>query len=116
MSADMTIAHALCAAQGGRCFYCGQDFKGRQKNRFGSAKSWTRDHIRAASKGHKRLGNIVLACGGCNTRKGDREPTQEEIGRADAVQREALRIITAFNGLAPAEWVSALNDLSGVAP
>jgi hypothetical protein len=109
MTSEMSISHALCAAQGGLCFYCGEEFQGRRDNKKSNAlnkNKWTRDHLHAASKGHKRQGNVVLACYACNINKGNREPTVGEIARAEVIHVAALRLLRAFNGKVPQEWVT----------
>jgi HNH endonuclease len=64
--------HALLTAQGGRCFYCEERFRPTE---------WTRDHVRPKSAGFEAPFNIVLACDSCNSKKGARLPTKEELER-----------------------------------
>jgi hypothetical protein len=109
MSAAMTVPQALCCAQDGRCFYCHGEFTGPRSNKKGNAANkdkWTRDHLRAASKGHQRLGNVILACYSCNLAKGNREPTAGELAHAATVQIAAMRIMRIFNGIVPIEWAA----------
>lgn len=50
------------------CLYCGQHFSNREL---------TRDHIQPLSRGGKdRWTNVVAACRGCNSRKGNRTPDE----------------------------------------
>ena len=52
------------ARDGHRCVYCGQVFP---------SESLTVDHVQARVRGgDNSAGNVVTACGGCNTRKGHR--------------------------------------------
>jgi 5-methylcytosine-specific restriction endonuclease McrA len=56
-----------------RCFWCGTPLTRR---------SATFDHVVPVSRGGSRgAGNVELACRRCNGTKGDRMPTDEEIGR-----------------------------------
>jgi 5-methylcytosine-specific restriction endonuclease McrA len=49
---------------GFRCVYCGEEFP---------AEALSVDHVQARARGGDRSGgNLVTACGGCNTRKGHR--------------------------------------------
>jgi 5-methylcytosine-specific restriction endonuclease McrA len=57
------IKKKLLAKQAGRCYYCMQKFK---------LVNLTFDHVVPKSKGGKGLrNNLVLACVGCNNKKGD---------------------------------------------
>lgn len=101
---NMTMAHALFAAQEGICFYCFCEFTGPPAGRKNRATRWSRDHVNPASAGNGRTRNLVLACHACQQVKGNRTPTQAELVRADAIHAEALRLIIGFNGGAPPEW------------
>jgi 5-methylcytosine-specific restriction endonuclease McrA len=60
-----------------RCVYCGEVFPGEEL---------TVDHVQARVRGGDRSGgNLVTACGGCNTAKGHRRVG--EFLRDDAVAR-----------------------------
>ena len=51
------------ARDGFRCVYCGEQFPAEQL---------TVDHVQPRRRGGDRSGgNLVTACGGCNTAKGD---------------------------------------------
>ena len=53
------------------CMYCGQQHKPREL---------TRDHVRPMSRGGAdKWSNVVTACRGCNTRKGNRTPEQARM-------------------------------------
>lgn len=67
----------LVAAQGGRCFYCGEAFSKKRKV--------SRDHLFPRAMGFDLSGNKVAAHVPCNAKKGDRMPTPEEVDRATAV-------------------------------
>lgn len=99
MAKDMNMAMALFMAQGAICFYCGCEFEGRvTKTR---TRAWTKDHVKPASKGHAPVKNTVLACLTCNREKRDREPTSQEVARAQKVWVAAVRYLKAFNGSVP---------------
>lgn len=104
MSGFMTVAHALCCAQDGRCFYCQQQFTGPRTKRVRPGQ-WTRDHLLPASRNNSAARNIVLACVNCNTRKSDRPATPTEINRAVSVHNKARMLMLAFNGNIPKEWL-----------
>ena len=101
--ADMSIPQALCAAQDGKCFYCPLEFEGKSTND-NRKRGWTLDHVRPESKGHGYAWNVVLACCICNSKKSDRDPTDEELARAAKVHETAVRLFTNFNGHAPPQW------------
>lgn len=84
--------HTLWHNQNGRCFYCGADTylpgggetKDHARQRFGivpgtkrSAKAFRRryatlEHLkRKADGGTKAFANLVMACHGCNVRRGE---------------------------------------------
>lgn len=63
----------LFRAQRGQCAYCDRSFDYRKL---------TRDHVMPRSKGHSKRMNIVLVCWGCNARKADELPTQDQLSRA----------------------------------
>ena len=66
----------LAKAQNGLCFYCGE--KPRQER----GRIATMDHfIPHAKGGGDRMDNLVYACQRCDSKKGDRMPTPEEIRR-----------------------------------
>lgn len=67
----------LMFAQGGRCFYCGEPFSKRRGP--------TRDHLFPRSLGCDLPGNKVAAHSKCNSAKGSRMPTPEEVERASAM-------------------------------
>lgn len=67
----------LVAAQGGRCFYCGEPFSKRR--------GITRDHLFPRSMGYDLGGNKVAAHPRCNVAKGDRMPTPDEVDKASAI-------------------------------
>lgn len=57
---------ALFYKQGGRCRYCKRAMT-LGGNGFAAA---TRDHVVPRAAGGKQKGNLVAACGDCNSRKG----------------------------------------------
>lgn len=99
MAKDMNMTMALFMAQGATCFYCACDFEGRVAKK--RRRAWTVDHVKPLSKGHTRVKNAVLACLTCNTEKRDREPTAQEIARAQKIWATAIRYLKAFNGAVP---------------
>ncbi len=59
---------ALAIRDGGRCQYCGHEFK---------LKDLTIDHVIPASRGGRRSwDNVASACRPCNSRKADRTPDE----------------------------------------
>ena len=59
---------ALFARDGHLCMYCGHGF---------NRPHLTRDHVKPVSKGGRDIWeNVVAACFGCNSRKGNRTPQQ----------------------------------------
>lgn len=73
---------ALYDAQAGSCFYCLAAM---------SYAAMTRDHVVPRVRGGKRgFANIVLACGPCNNRKGDRDANAYLHTRHGISYRERL--------------------------
>ena len=67
------------ARDGFRCVYCGQQFPAEQL---------TVDHVQPRARGGDNSpGNVVTACGGCNTAKGHRKLAEfllaEPVARAN---------------------------------
>ena len=53
------------------CMYCGHKY---------NDSTLTRDHVVPISRGgYDRWSNVVAACRGCNTRKGNRRPEEEKM-------------------------------------
>jgi hypothetical protein len=98
----MKIIDALiCAAQEGKCFYCGGEFRGQrvtERRKSPRPDKWTRDHLFPVSQGGGKLRNIVLACEACNTGKKDRAPTENEIVRAARVFATVERLLRCMTG------------------
>lgn len=106
MSKGLSIPNALCAAQDGLCFYCGVEFTGRKLNGDKARPSqWSVDHLLPSSAGHARSKNSVLACNNCNISKKNIPATDEQLRRAQIIHAAAMRLMLAFNGHVPAEWV-----------
>jgi 5-methylcytosine-specific restriction endonuclease McrA len=101
MAKGMNLAVALFMAQGAECFYCACEFEGRELPVKKRPRAWTKDHVRPASAGHKSVKNVVLACLTCNREKKNREPTPQELARAQKIWDSALRYFKAFNGQVP---------------
>lgn len=77
--AKLALARAF-ERSGGTCFYCRKKMKAAELSQ-----NVTRDHIRPKSKGGSDyLHNLVIACGGCNKNKGDKELSK---CRRDATER-----------------------------
>lgn len=87
----------LFAAQQGRCFFCdcemqnrkAKDDKTENRRRQQEAangvvyiRPWTVEHLFPKKYGYIVRNNVVLACKPCNSAKGDRFPTESEMGRA----------------------------------
>jgi len=65
---------SLAAKQNGLCFYCGCTPQAKR------GLFPTMDHFIPHSKGGSdEKSNLVFACQGCDSRKGDRMPTAEEL-------------------------------------
>lgn len=102
----------LLAAQGGRCFYCGDP----------AGRGATVDHlIPKAYGGIDDVANCVIAHRRCNQLKGDRLPTPDEIERLVADRKRTrlpvwpplLALLDAEPGR---EWITvavAIRDLGG---
>src|SRR4051812_34495038 len=101
------LAFALCAAQEGKCFYCGVRFTGPRAGERWIPTQWTRDHIRPQAGGNGNSYNVVLACQKCNNEKADRPPTQEQLERAARMWAKALNIGLAFHGDGLSWWREA---------
>lgn len=93
----MTLVALLCALQKGECFYCGVRFSGPVLNRRGRKQShqWSREHVLPLSKGGKLY---VLACVGCNSAKGCRLPSADEMRRAVSLRNQVDVIGRALQG------------------
>jgi hypothetical protein len=76
-SPSKTLVKLLLLAQEDKCFYCEGQIS------FDRSAGWltaTVDHFRPKSRGgSKGITNVVLACEGCNTRKGARWPQPDEF-------------------------------------
>jgi hypothetical protein len=117
----MSVAHALCAAQDGRCFFCDEEFTGprltgKKEKRTKGSRGWTRDHLLPAALGGGRGANIVLACHGCNTAKGNTPAVADQIARARAIHASARRMLVIFNGGAPDAWPRNPRAMCGWTP
>lgn len=78
------IVDRLMVAQHNLCFHCNivmQPRKGGQP----SAQQWTREHVFPKCRHPGMSNNFVLAHRTCNTKRGDRMPTDAEIDRARAI-------------------------------
>lgn len=76
----------LFKRQSGGCFHCAgwMDPLPRRSMPNGAVENpngYTREHLVPRSKGGVTVGNIVLAHFSCNTCKGDRMPTEQELAR-----------------------------------
>jgi len=78
----------LFALQRGECFYCGRPITASSQK---TKTSFTRDHFLPRKDGHKKNGNLVLACGPCNTLKGDRYPTRAETDKFNALYNKVKK-------------------------
>lgn len=68
---------ALLKAQDGLCYLCREPFT--------KALPPTTEHVIPKARGGGNAGNILLACSPCNSAKGDRLPTPEEMAYLAAV-------------------------------
>lgn len=80
MEVDFLHDRDLMRRQRKKCFYCGKVMNsnlvvGNNSN------GYTRDHLFPKSFGNPLVGNKVLSCTRCNTDKGNRCPTKEEVKR-----------------------------------
>jgi 5-methylcytosine-specific restriction endonuclease McrA len=76
--AKLTLSFAF-QKYGGTCFYCRKSFKPAA-----ISQDITRDHIQPRSKGGgDHLHNLVIACGGCNRNKKDKELARSHRDAAD---------------------------------
>lgn len=112
------MAFALCAAQGGKCFYCEVMFTGPVAPKAADlrATQWTRDHLLPKCNGHGRIRNIILACVRCNSKKGKRSATLQEMERAAEVWKRAGIVFGAFMGEVPEEWKPGFQQIMNRPP
>ncbi len=75
----MDVYSTLHTLQGGRCFYCDANISNESWIKGVRPKGFTKDHFLPKSRGHTLVGNVILACRKCNTRKSNRPPTQDEV-------------------------------------
>lgn len=69
----------LFKRQNGRCFYCGEPMKKQRFKKIVAEDGYTVDHFVPKSLGGNSGGNKVLCHNKCNSRKGNRLPTDAEI-------------------------------------
>jgi len=71
---------ALFLAQDGRCFHCTEPMADTPHPMMRNG--WTREHVYPRAR-YRRMGNnVVLAHAECNSAKGGRPPTPEEVEKA----------------------------------
>lgn len=81
----------LFLAQNGRCFYCDGEMQPKsfvEPNHIhlrACRRGWTIDHLYPKCETHSGVNNIVFAHHGCNTKKGRRQPTPEEVARYETL-------------------------------
>jgi hypothetical protein len=111
-----TLVAILCACQDGRCFYCGHEFSGPPRQGRGRRPSqWSKDHLWPKRAGGQSTRNIVLACNHCNTEKGDRVPTQDEVDRASVLferVRKMGKIVVATDFWEERHWPKPMRPFS----
>lgn len=71
----------LYDAQNGRCFLCNGVMVWGEAAANYRDMGWTRDHVYPKSTHPNTPNNLVLAHPPCNTRKGSRPPTEDEVRR-----------------------------------
>lgn len=77
--------HRLYKAQDGTCYLCDKPFP---------YSKMTKEHVESRSKGGKNSQkNIVLACSPCNAKKGDRDPTPDELRKMRAIHSKAKLLV-----------------------
>ena len=72
----------LHAAQGGKCWLCGNEMSPAPARKLKNGKynnGFTKDHIVPVSAGGTREANILLAHQWCNNRRGNKAPTETEL-------------------------------------
>ncbi len=73
------VEHYRCKKCGDtHCYWCGRILVPPRRRRRNAVNNATREHLVPRSKGGGRKGGIVLACGFCNSSRGD-EPDGEWI-------------------------------------
>jgi 5-methylcytosine-specific restriction endonuclease McrA len=89
----------LLARDGCRCQYCGEAFASREL---------TIDHVLPRSKGGPSTWeNLVIACGPCNRRKGDKTPAEAGMPLLTRPRRPMVLTMDRdglFTGAHPSEW------------
>lgn len=81
------IIEQLWTAQRGLCFHCGAPMRLHGSNE--DELRWSREHLFPQAFYHGQLTSIVLAHGGCNSRRGSPMPTEDEVTRAQAIYAAA---------------------------
>ncbi len=79
----LRMSARLYAAQNGRCYLCGAVM---------TVEEATHDHVVPRVLGGKGKRNIALAHFACNTAKGGREPTADELSKAKQIMRVASQV------------------------
>lgn len=80
ISISSATRHRVYDTGNGCCFYC------RHRIPFDE---FTVDHqVPVVKGGSNSINNLVAACAPCNTAKGDRMPTSEELERANVLRKE----------------------------
>jgi 5-methylcytosine-specific restriction endonuclease McrA len=65
-----------------QCFYCGKHLDNVGHDHITAKNGYTRDHFFPRSWGNNYLmGNMVLSCAKCNTKKSDNPPSRAELIR-----------------------------------
>lgn len=68
-------------AQGGVCFHCFRRITPTKWHADLNPSGWTRDHLIPQCRGGKSIGNVVLSCRDCNSRKSDAMPDHIDLQR-----------------------------------
>lgn len=77
---DILKDSILMRRQKRKCFYCGKEIHSGLVTGMNS-NGYTRDHLFPKCFGNPLVGNKVLSCTRCNTEKGNRCPTKDEVKR-----------------------------------
>ena len=85
--ADYDLVRAVRERDGNRCRYCGIGVNWKDRRGPGGG---TYDHVDPTDRQQNSVGNVVVACRSCNSKKGNRKPAQAgmrllgvEAGKSD---------------------------------
>ena len=93
----------LYEAQKGKCFLCGNEMSPWSAKKVNGAidNGYTRDHVIPKSKGGKIRKNIVLVHQKCNSRRGNKDPSEDMLRYVKELWALAKKIERDFGMMQP---------------